>query len=398
MLSGKKIVIAVTGSIAAYKSAYLIRLLVKKGSEVQVIMTESAKDFISPLTLSTLSKRPVISTPFNPQDGSWTSHVDLGVWADLMIFAPLTANTMAKMAHGLADNFVTTAFLSARCPVFFAPAMDVDMFNHPATMDNITRLKSLGCILIEPQVGELASGLSGEGRMEEPERIVELLELYLTQQNDLAGKKVLVTAGPTHEPIDLVRYIGNYSTGSMGFSIAEEASRRGADVILITGPTALECQSSRIQRIDVVTSGEMMNACMAHFPTSDICIMAAAVADFKPVHPSGKKLKKNKEISTLELEPTVDILFQLGQTKKTDQLLIGFALETDNEVEHAKMKLKNKNLDFIVLNSLNDPGAGFGFKTNKISILDKSGEFAEYELKPKKEVAADILDKITGRK
>ena len=397
MLAGKKILVGITGSIAAYKSAYLVRLLVKEHAEVKVMMTPAALDFITPLTLSTLSGNPVICEPFDPSEGTWNSHVDLGLWADLIVLAPLTANTMAKMAHGIADNFVLTAFLSARCPVFFAPAMDMDMYKHPATRQNIQKLTGMGCWLIEPQIGELASGLSGEGRMEEPERIVECIRQFFTKGHSLKGKKILVSAGPTHEAIDPVRYVANHSTGTMGFALANEAARRGASVILVAGPSTLSADHPDIDRKDVVTADEMYHECLKHFPSCDIAIMSAAVADFRPSHPEPQKIKKDRASLTIALEPTADILKAMGQIKKTHQYLVGFALETDNELEHAREKLKNKKLNLIVLNSLKESGAGFGFGTNKITLIDETGENREYEAKPKQEVAGDILDWITAR-
>jgi phosphopantothenoylcysteine decarboxylase/phosphopantothenate--cysteine ligase len=395
MLAGKKILVGITGSIAAYKSAYLVRMLVKERAEVKVMMTPAALDFITPLTLSTLSRNPVICEPYDPSDGTWNSHVDLGLWADLILLAPLTANTMAKMAHGIADNFVLTAFLSARCPVFIAPAMDVDMYRHPATQQNIQKLISMGCRLIEPQVGELASGLSGEGRMEEPERIMETVKQYFNERLSLKGKKVLISAGPTHEAIDPVRYIANHSTGTMGFELAKEAAERGASVILLTGPTTLSAEHPSIDRKDVVSAGEMFDECMKYFPMCDIVIMAAAVADFTPSHPARQKIKKDRPSLSIALEPTRDILKAMGESKKAHQYLVGFALETEKELEHARAKLQNKKLNLIVLNSLMDTGAGFGFGTNKITLIDDSGNIREYETKPKLNVARDILDWVT---
>ena len=396
MLTGKNILVGITGSIAAYKSAYLVRLLVKEHAEVRVMMTPAALDFITPLTLSTLSRNPVICEPYDPSDGTWNSHVDLGLWADLILLAPLTANTMAKMAHGIADNFVCTTFLSARCPVFIAPAMDMDMYKHPATQQNIQKLLSMGCRLIEPQVGELASGLSGEGRMEEPERIVETVRQHFMERFSLKGKKVLISAGPTHEAIDPVRYIANHSTGTMGFALAKEAAERGASVILVTGPTTLSAGHPAIDRKDVVSAGEMYDACMNHFPVCDIAIMSAAVADFTPSHPAQQKIKKDRSPLTIALEPTRDILKAMGENKKPHQYLVGFALETENELEHARVKLQNKRLNLIVLNSLRDAGAGFGSGTNKITLIDDSGNIRAFETKPKQDVARDILDWVTG--
>jgi phosphopantothenoylcysteine decarboxylase/phosphopantothenate--cysteine ligase len=395
MLKGKKIVIGITGSIAAFKIPALIRLFRKEGAEVKVMMTDAAMDFVTPLTLSTLSGNPVISVPFNPVDGSWNSHVELGQWADVYILAPLSANSLAKMAHGIADNFFLTAYLSAKCPVFFAPAMDLDMFRHPATQKNIEILKSFGNILIDPVVGELASGLSGAGRMEEPENIFRMIDQFFTEKDSrLSGKKVLVTAGPTHEALDPVRYIGNHSTGLMGFSIAEEFASGGADVILVSGPVNLYTEHENIRRIDVRTADEMYEQCMANRDLADIIVMAAAVADFKPAARAGTKWKKSGSAIEVLLEPTPDILKELGKHKKPGQIIAGFALETDNALENAGKKLKGKNVDLIILNSLQDEGAGFGTPTNKISILYKNGKIEHYPLKPKKEVAQDIIHAI----
>ncbi|HNS17498.1 MAG TPA: bifunctional phosphopantothenoylcysteine decarboxylase/phosphopantothenate--cysteine ligase CoaBC [Bacteroidales bacterium] len=397
MLTGKKIVIGVTGSIAAYKAAYLVRLLVKENAEVKVMMTPSARDFITPLTLSTLSRNAVLCDPFDARDGSWNSHVDLGLWADLMIIAPLTANTMAKMAHGIADNFLVTAFLSARCPVFFAPAMDLDMYRHPTTQMNLHKLISMGCTLIEPQVGELASGLSGEGRMEEPDRILEVAKRYFSVRNELRGKTVLISAGPTYEAIDPVRYIANHSTGTMGFALAHEAAARGASVILVAGPSTLMVTNANIQRINVTSANEMYDECLRHFPACSIAIMSAAVADFRPAKKASEKIKKDGDSLSLILEPTVDILKTMGDRKKSHQFLVGFALETDNELVNAKGKLQNKNLDLIVLNSLRDEGAGFGYETNKITLIDRKHSPQSFAMKPKQEVAKDIIDWLVNK-
>lgn len=394
MFNGRKILIAVTGSIAAYKIAYLVRLLVKEKAEVKVIMTEAAKDFITPLTLSTLSKNPVISQPFDPSDGSWNSHVDLGNWADIMIFAPLTANTMAKMVAGIADNFLLAVYLSARCPVFIAPAMDLDMYHHPATMNNLNALVQRGCILIEPQVGELASGLSGEGRMEEPENMIEILKDFFQKKNDLKNKKILITAGPTYEAIDPARYIGNHSSGKMGFALAEAAVKRGAEVYLVAGPTLLKSPSGKVERFDVVSAEQMYKKCMEFFPEMNIIIMAAAVADFTPVQQSATKIKKDTPLKTIEVKPTQDILLDMGSKKRNDQFLVGFALETDREEINAIQKLDNKNLDMIVLNSLKEHGAGFGYSTNKVTVFGKDKSSKLFDLKEKREVAGDIIDEI----
>lgn len=396
MLKGKKILIGITGSIAAYKIPYLIRLLIKEGAEVQVILTPNARDFVTPLTLSTLSKRPALTETFNQVDGSWNSHVEMGIWADLMLIAPASAATLSKMATGQADNLLVTTYLSAKCPVFFAPAMDLDMYKHPTTLKNIETLISFGHQLIEPQVGELASGLSGAGRMEEPENILQIIQSFFKKKSQFSNKKILVTAGPTYEAIDPVRFIGNYSSGLMGFEIAREAAERGAQVTLISGPTHLRCTTQGIKRIDVVSAGEMSEACNQIFGETDITIMAAAVADFTPVEVSETKIKKETSLNSIQLKPTADILSGLGKRKKDSQLLVGFALETNSELENARKKLENKNLDLIVLNSLNDEGAGFGVSTNKITILDKSGGQTSYPLKPKNEVASDIMDRLTG--
>lgn len=394
MLKGKKIVVAITGSIAAYKIPFLVRLLIKSGAEVRVIMTPAAADFVTPLTLATLSMHSVIIDPFKAQSGEWNNHVELGQWADVMLFAPVTANTLGKMVNGIADNFVVTAYLSAKCPVFIAPAMDLDMYAHPSTQNNINKLISYGNKIIEPQTGELASGLSGPGRLEEPEKILHILEDFFTSPKQLNKKKILVTAGPTYEKIDAVRFIGNYSTGSMGFSIAAEAAKRGAEVTLITGPTCLTIDNAGVNRIDVESAEEMYNACMVEAPNADIIIMAAAVSDYTFLQKSAVKMKKSSDPVHLELFPTRDILKEIGMQKRKEQVLVGFAMETDNELENAQNKLLNKNLDFIILNSLKDTGAGFGFETNKITIIDKSSHIRQGSLKTKREVASDILDTI----
>lgn len=399
MLKGKKIVVGITGSIAAYKIPFLVRLLVKSEAEVRVIMTPAAKDFVTPLTLATLSGNAVISGPFNAENGEWNNHVELGQWADVMIFAPVTANTLSKMAHGTADNFVITAYLSARCPVFIAPAMDMDMFAHPSTQNNIDILRSHGNFIIEPQVGDLASGLSGPGRLEEPEKILYIVREHFTRKPDLSKKKVLVTAGPTHEPIDPVRFLGNRSTGKMGFALADEAASRGAQVTLVAGPTNMSLLQPGIRRIDVETAEQMYDVCMAEAPAADLIIMAAAVSDYTCVHPSARKLKKSTEPFRLELKATPDILKELGHRKKKSQVLVGFALETDHELENAKNKLDTKKLDYIVLNSLNDKGAGFGVGTNRVTIIDRTGKAYPGTLKNKPEIAAEIIDfLVTKRK
>jgi phosphopantothenoylcysteine decarboxylase/phosphopantothenate--cysteine ligase len=393
MLKGKKIVIGITGSIAAYKIPFLVRLLIKEEAIVRVIMTPSATDFVTPLTLSTLSRANVIIDPFKESTGEWNNHVELGSWADAMVFAPVTANTLGKMANGIADNFLVIAYLSAKCKVFIAPAMDLDMYNHPSTKKNILALQAYGNIIIEPQVGELASGLSGPGRMEEPEQIVSQLHFFFNSQRDFSGKSILVTAGPTYEAIDPVRFIGNHSSGLMGFAIAEEAYRRGANVTLISGPTHMTC-NEKIHHENVISSDEMFNACKSVFPSVDIVIMAAAVADYTPAEVSSVKLKKKENNITLPLKRTKDILEELGKGKGKNQLLVGFALETDDGINNAIEKLKKKNLDLIILNSLKDAGAGFDFLTNKITILDGDGVIHKGELKDKKSVASDIMDTI----
>jgi phosphopantothenoylcysteine decarboxylase / phosphopantothenate---cysteine ligase len=394
MLKNKKIVLGITGSIAAYKIPFLIRLLVKEGAEVRVILSPAAVNFVTPLTLSTLSKNTVIIDPFQAGTGEWNNHVALGMWADLMVFAPVTANTLGKMVNGIADNFLITAYLSAKCPVLIAPAMDLDMYNHPSTQKNITILKSYGNTIIEPQVGELASGLSGPGRMEEPERLLDIISAHFEKKSSFAGKKFLVTAGPTYESIDPVRFIGNHSSGKMGFAIAEEACRRGASVTLVTGPSS-EIHYPGIHRIDVISADEMLKACTSHFPSSDVTIMAAAVADYTPANVSGDKMKKSLKNISLELKPTADILKKLGSVKKPKQVLVGFALETKNDIEGARKKLTDKNLDLIVLNSLGEQGSGFNTQTNKVTLIEKSGKISSGKLKDKREVAADILDAIT---
>lgn len=394
ILKGKKIIVGITGSIAAYKIPFLIRLLKKEGAEVQVLLTPFASHFVTPLTLSTLSERPVLTDFFKQEDGSWHSHVDLGLWADLFLVAPLSANTMAKMANGIADNLLLTTILSARCPVFFAPAMDLDMYHHPTTTENIAKLRSYGYHLIQPAEGELASGLKGMGRLEEPENIFALLKTYLLHQGSFSGKKVLVTAGPTHEPIDPVRFIGNYSSGKMGVEIALAFAKRGAQVELVLGPSNQEVNHSAIKVHQVTTAQAMHDQCFELFPSTDICVMSAAVADFTPAHPSARKIKKEQKLDSIPLKPTPDILTGLGRQKKENQLLIGFALETDDEEKNALKKLKQKNLDFIVMNSLKDEGAGFSHDTNKVTVFSRSGSKQVFALKTKKEVASDILNLI----
>lgn len=390
---GKKIILGVSGSIAAYKSAQIIRLLVKEGAEVKVIMTELAKEFITPLTLATLAKNPILVDFFDPTNGNWNSHVDLGLWADAYLIAPATANTMAKMATGVADNLLLTTYLSAKCPVFVAPAMDLDMFAHPATQKNIELLKSVGNQIIEPGTGELASGLEGKGRMEEPEKIVAFLDDFFNEK-PLKGKNILITAGPTYEKIDPVRFVGNYSTGKMGFALAEVLASKGADVCLISGPVQLKTNHPNIERIYVESAAEMYEAATSRFYSVDGAILCAAVADFSPSEAEDKKLKRGKENLSLELMPTKDIAASLGEMKMESQFLVGFALETNDEEANALAKLERKNLDFIVLNSLRDEQAGFGYDTNKISILFRSGQMKQFALKSKKEVAEDIVSEV----
>ncbi|MCB0475022.1 MAG: bifunctional phosphopantothenoylcysteine decarboxylase/phosphopantothenate--cysteine ligase CoaBC [Flavobacteriaceae bacterium] len=395
VLSGKKILVGVTAGIAAYKTAHLVRLFIKAGAQVQVVMTPASKDFITPLTLSTLSKNPVHSTFYEKSDENelWNNHVELGLWADYFVIAPATANTLSKMAKGTCDNLLMAVYLSAKCKVYFAPSMDLDMYKHPATRDNIAKLQKFGNVMIPAESGELASGLVGEGRMAEPEAILSFIENDILSQLPLRGKKVLITAGPTYEAIDPVRFIGNYSSGKMGFAIASEAAQLGAEVILISGPSGERVANALIERIDVVSADEMYKAAHAHFDTVDIAILAAAVADYKPEDVSAHKIKKIDARMSIELVPTPDILASLGNVKK-DQFLVGFALETDNELENAKAKLKRKNLDMIVLNSLQDAGAGFQKSTNKITVIHKDGAVNEYGLKSKAEVAGDIFTEI----
>ena len=393
-LKGKHIIVGVTGGIAAYKAAILVRLLVKNGAEVKVIMTPLAKEFITPLTLATLSKNPILVDFFNPENGDWNSHVDLGIWADLFVIAPATANTIGKMANGIADNLLLTTYLSARCPVILAPAMDLDMFQHPATKKNIDTLRKIGAIIIEPTSGELASGLEGKGRMEEPENIFGAIAILLADKKDLTGKKVLVTAGPTYEPIDPVRFIGNYSSGKMGYAIANELFLRGCEVTLVSGPVNITSANEKINLIRVNTAAEMHQVCVAQFDQMDAAILSAAVADYMVPNPSGTKLKREKEVLHLELQPTSDIAAHLGKMKRENQILVGFALETNNELQNAQKKLQTKNFDFIVLNSLNDKGAGFQVDTNIITIIDKHNNIEKSELKSKTDIAKDIVNKL----
>lgn len=394
MLSSKKILIGICGSIASYKSAELVRLFIKAGADVKVIMTKNAAEFITPLTLSTLSKNPVNIEFVKNEEGEWTNHVELGLWADAFIIAPASANTLAKFANGICDNLLSAVYLSARCPVYFAPAMDLDMWKHPSTQKNIGKLISYGNTLIRPAHGELASGLIGEGRMAEPEDIFGFIVSELNSTKPLTGKNVLVTAGPTFEAIDPVRFIGNHSSGKMGYALAETLAQKGAHVTLVSGPTHLKVSHKNIHVIPVTSAKEMFDNCIKVFPAVDLAVMSAAVADYTPTEVATQKIKKTESAFSIALTKTKDILAELGKIKKPSQLLVGFALETNNELEHAKGKLEKKNLDFIVLNSLNDNGAGFQGDTNKITILDKKGNTELFELKTKTEVAQDIVNKI----
>ena len=423
MLKGKKIVLGITGSIAAYKSCLIIRELVKRGAEVQVVITPAGKEFITPITLSALTQKPVISEFFAQRDGTWHSHVKLGLWADAMLIAPCTASTLGKMANGIADNMLVTTYLSMKAPVFIAPAMDLDMYQHPTTQQNMERLRSFGNHIIEPQSGFLASGLEGKGRMEEPERIVEYLENALCKKEDgrcnLAGKKIMITAGPTYEKIDPVRFIGNYSSGKMGFALAEECARRGAEVTLIAGPVNVQCTMNNVQRVDVESCEEMYQAAKEAFADSDAAILCAAVADFRPAEVAQQKIKREKptpdpsqkggekptpdpsqkggeDVMTLSLMPNPDIAAELGRMKREGQLLVGFALETNNEEQNAQHKLEKKNLDFIVLNSLRNEGTCFQSDENQISIISHEGR-KDFPKKPKTEVARDIVDEVVAK-
>ncbi|MCZ4224491.1 bifunctional phosphopantothenoylcysteine decarboxylase/phosphopantothenate--cysteine ligase CoaBC [Pedobacter rhodius] len=393
MLNNKNIILGVCGSIAAYKSAFLVRLLVKAGANVKVILTPDGANFITPLTLATLSKNPVYTQYFEEETGVWSNHVELGLWADLIIIAPISANTLAKLATGICDNLLTAVYLSAKCPVYVAPAMDLDMWKHESTQFNIDRIKSFGNIVIPPGNGELASGLSGEGRMAEPEEIILFLENSVKKSMPLFGKKVMVTAGPTYEAIDPVRFIGNHSSGKMGFALADELAKLGADVTLIAGPTEQK-SSENLKRINVVSAQDMFDACTEIFDVTDITVMCAAVADYKPKVVAGQKIKKQESTLILELEKTTDILASLGRNKKANQILVGFALETNDEENYAKSKLEKKNLDLVVLNSLNDKGAGFKSDTNKITIFNRASEKMVFGMKSKTEVAKDICKAI----
>lgn len=394
MLKGKKIVLGITGSIAAYKACLIIRGLIKQGAEVQTVITPAGKEFITPITLSALTHKPVISEFFSQRDGTWNSHVDIGLWADAMLIAPCTASTIGKMANGIADNMLITTYLSMKAPVFVAPAMDLDMFAHPSTQQNIKRLQSYGNIIIEPQSGFLASGLEGKGRMEEPEEIVRYLDEFFDENKDtLKGKKIMITAGPTYEKIDPVRFIGNYSSGKMGFAMAEECRRRGAEVTLISGPVSIEC-SKKIKRINVESCNEMYNAAVTEFKDCHAAILCAAVADFRPISIAENKIKREKDNLNIQLCPTNDIAAELGRIKTDEQILVGFALETNNEEINAKSKLERKNLDFIVLNSTRNEGTTFRSNDNQIEIITKN-EIKTFEKKNKKYVAADIIDELT---
>lgn len=398
MLKGKHIILGISGGIAAYKAVSLLRLFVKAGADVQVVITPAGKEFITPVTLSALSGHPVISEFFTANTGSWNSHVDLGLWADAVVIAPATASTIAKMANGVADNMLITTYLSAKAPVFVAPAMDLDMFAHPSTQRNLDWLRSYGNHIIEPASGELASHLIGKGRMEEPEQIFKVVADFLNRRKDMEGKKVMITAGPTYEKIDPVRFIGNYSSGKMGYALAEECAERGAEVVLISGPVSIKAHHPSIKVVSVESAQQMHDAALSAFADSDAAIMCAAVADYAPVVVAEKKIKREKDdIPVIELKKNPDIAAALGKNKKPGQMLVGFALETDNEMANAQSKLERKNLDMIVLNSLADKQAGFGVDTNKVTIIEKDGTVHSYEVKPKKEVAADIVDLITAK-
>ncbi|PKH51507.1 bifunctional phosphopantothenoylcysteine decarboxylase/phosphopantothenate--cysteine ligase CoaBC [Tenacibaculum sp. Bg11-29] len=398
VLSGKKVLLGVTAGIAAYKTANLVRLFIKSGAEVMVVMTPASKDFITPLTLSTLSKNPVHSTFYEKEDENelWNNHVDLGLWADLMIIAPATANTMSKMTNGTCDNLLLATYLSAKCPVYFAPAMDLDMYKHPSTKKSFESLQNFGNILIPATSGELASGLVGEGRMAEPEDIIAFIEKDIASKLPLRGKKILITAGPTYEAIDPVRFIGNHSSGKMGFEIAKTAANLGAEVVLVSGPSYQKVTHSFIKRVDVKSAQDMYDACHTYYNDVDIAILSAAVADYRPKNIATQKIKKKDSTLTIELEPTKDILKSLGAIK-TNQLLVGFALETNNEVENAKNKITRKNLDLIILNSLQDKGAGFATDTNKVTIIDAEFNQKVFGLKSKKEVSVDIINEIINK-
>ncbi|MDR2691105.1 MAG: bifunctional phosphopantothenoylcysteine decarboxylase/phosphopantothenate--cysteine ligase CoaBC [Dysgonamonadaceae bacterium] len=393
MLRGKNIILGVTGSIAAYKAACLVRAFVKKGAKVQVVMTPAGKEFITPLTLATLSSNPVISEFFSNRDGTWNSHVDLGLWADVMLIAPASASTVGKMANGIADNMLVTTYLSCKAPVFVAPAMDLDMYAHPSTQQNLNKLRSYGNHIIEPETGFLASGLEGKGRMSEPDDIVKVLENFFSSRKELQKKKILITAGPTYEKIDPVRFIGNYSSGKMGFALAEACAGRGAEVTLVSGPVSLKTTHPSIERVDVESAEEMYHAAVRIFPSCDVAVLCAAVADYRPERQAPEKIKRERsEAMSVSLVRNKDIAATLGKDKRTNQTLVGFALETKNELTNAKEKLQRKNFDVIVLNSLSDEGAGFGYDTNKVTLIDKYGRETALPLQSKTEVAEKIID------
>jgi len=395
-LTGKHILLGVTGSIAAYKAVYLLRLLVKEGADVQVIMTPSAKEFVGPVTFSALSGKPVLSDFFSTEAGDWNSHVEMGVSADLMLIAPVTATTLGKMAHGIADNLLITTYLSARCPIVLAPAMDMDMYAHPSTRHNLQLLKETGSIVIEPGIGELASGLEGKGRMEEPEEILDVLrQLNIpSSKKKLLNKKVLVTAGPTHENIDPVRFIGNHSSGKMGYAIAEAFAAEGAKVYLVSGPVSIKTSVKEIDIVHVTSAAEMFDACEEFLDSVDVAVFNAAVSDYTPVENYEKKVKRGAEFWSIQLEPTRDIAGELGKRKGSDQFFVGFALETDHGLDHAQEKMQKKNMDLMVLNSLQDEGAGFGTDTNRVTLIDRTGKVERHELKPKTLVAADLVQRV----
>ena len=394
MLKNKKILLGISGSIAAYKIAFLTRLLVKEGAEIQIVMTQTAKEFITPLTLATLSKNPVLSEFVKDQTGTWNNHVDLGLWADVILIAPATAHTLAKCANGICDDLLTAIYLSAKCPVIFAPAMDLDMYQHPSTIENLRKLQLFSNQIVKSNFGELASGLVGEGRMAEPEELVEILTKHFSENIILKGKKVLITAGPTQESIDPVRYISNHSTGKMGYAIADKFAKAGAEVTLVSGQVALKSPDININLIKVRSAKEMFETTKLYFKKADIIVLSAAVADYTPAVVADKKIKKKEDTFNIELTKTVDIAKTLGAIKRPEQLMVGFALETDNEVENAIGKIKSKNLDMIVLNSLQNSGAGFGHDTNKISIIKRDGTMIDFDLKSKQDVAMDIMDEV----
>lgn len=394
MLKNKKILLGISGSIAAYKITFLVRLLMKEAAEVQIVMTQAAKEFITPLTMATLSKKPVLSEFVKDQTGTWNNHVDLGLWADIILIAPATAHTLAKCANGICDDLLTAVYLSAKCPVMFAPAMDLDMYKHPSTIENLKKLESFGNQIVRSNFGELASGLVGEGRLAEPEELVDILTKHFCENIILKGKKVLITAGPTQEPIDPVRFISNHSTGKMGYAIADKFAKAGAEVTLVSGHVALKSPDASINLVKVRSAKEMYEVTKMYFDESDIIVLSAAVADYTPTVVADKKIKKKEDTFTIELTKTTDIAKTLGQIKRPEQLMVGFALETDHEVENAIGKIKSKNLDMIVLNSLQNSGAGFGYDTNKISIIKRDGTMIDFDLKSKQDVAMDIVNEV----